>query len=247
VTTVATPLVIRLATHLGVIDAIDEERRVHTVPTPRIGGLAVFFGFSVALFVVLGIALSSPKDALSVAPRIKRLAAASGDDDQFEARTAWSACSSRHADLGVGRLDDVMGMRAPQQVSPRRSSWRSPRSVRLRHSRHQNPFDTIRERIGSTFLFGWAVPLTLVWYVGMMNAINFIDGLDGLLAGVASISSLFLFVIAVTHGIPSSPWSVISLAGATLGFLRFNFDPAKIFLGDAGRCSSDTSSRRFPF
>src|SRR5262249_10257218 len=60
VTLLTAPLVIRLATHLGVIDHIDDERRVHEVPTPRVGGLAVFFGFAVALFAVLGFALSSP-------------------------------------------------------------------------------------------------------------------------------------------------------------------------------------------
>ena len=56
----ATPLVIRLATHLQIIDATHEDRRVHDVPTPRIGGIAVFFGFAFALFAVLGFALSSP-------------------------------------------------------------------------------------------------------------------------------------------------------------------------------------------
>jgi UDP-GlcNAc:undecaprenyl-phosphate GlcNAc-1-phosphate transferase len=78
------------------------------------------------------------------------------------------------------------------------------------------------------------VPLTLLWYVGMMNAINFIDGLDGLLAGFTFISSSFMFLIFVTHGDVVVAIVVVALAGAALGFLPYNFNPARIFLGDAG-------------
>jgi len=70
--------------------------------------------------------------------------------------------------------------------------------------------------------------------VGMMNAINFIDGLDGLLSGVAAIAGLYLFVISVIHANPTVALVVIALAGSSLGFLPYNFNPAKIFLGDAG-------------
>jgi UDP-GlcNAc:undecaprenyl-phosphate GlcNAc-1-phosphate transferase len=68
----------------------------------------------------------------------------------------------------------------------------------------------------------------------MMNAINFIDGLDGLLSGFTLISCLFLFIISVVHASPVVALVVIALAGASLGFLPYNFNPAKIFLGDAG-------------
>ncbi|MDQ2872890.1 MAG: undecaprenyl/decaprenyl-phosphate alpha-N-acetylglucosaminyl 1-phosphate transferase, partial [Candidatus Eremiobacteraeota bacterium] len=78
------------------------------------------------------------------------------------------------------------------------------------------------------------VPLTLIWYVGMMNAINFIDGLDGLLSGVTAISGVFLFAIAISHANPVVALVVIALAGAAFGFLPYNFNPARIFLGDAG-------------
>jgi UDP-GlcNAc:undecaprenyl-phosphate GlcNAc-1-phosphate transferase len=77
-------------------------------------------------------------------------------------------------------------------------------------------------------------PLTLLWYVGMMNAINFIDGLDGLLTGFSAISCLFLFAIALTKGDPVIALVVIVLAGAALGFLPYNFNPARIILGDTG-------------
>ena len=77
-------------------------------------------------------------------------------------------------------------------------------------------------------------PLTLLWYLGMMNAINFLDGFDGLLAGVTSISGLFLFAIAVGHGHTGAALVLASLVGGALGFLPYNFNPAKIFLGDTG-------------
>ena len=77
-------------------------------------------------------------------------------------------------------------------------------------------------------------PITLVWYLGMMNAINFLDGLDGLLAGVTAISGVFLFAIASAHGHVGAALVLCALVGGALGFLPYNFNPAKIFLGDTG-------------
>jgi UDP-GlcNAc:undecaprenyl-phosphate GlcNAc-1-phosphate transferase len=97
-----------------------------------------------------------------------------------------------------------------------------------------NPFNHDPSTNWIEFPLWVGIPLTLVWYVGMMNAINFIDGLDGLLSGVAAISSVVLFVISILHTNPVVALVVIALAGSTLGFLPYNFNPARIFLGDAG-------------
>jgi UDP-GlcNAc:undecaprenyl-phosphate GlcNAc-1-phosphate transferase len=79
-----------------------------------------------------------------------------------------------------------------------------------------------------------AVPITLFWLVGMTNAMNLIDGLDGLATGVTSISAITLFIVALrTHQLGAA-LVMLALAGAALGFLRYNFNPASIFLGDAG-------------
>jgi UDP-GlcNAc:undecaprenyl-phosphate GlcNAc-1-phosphate transferase len=79
-----------------------------------------------------------------------------------------------------------------------------------------------------------AVPLTVLWLVGMTNAINLIDGLDGLAAGVIAISAATLFFVALrTHQLGAA-LVLLSLSGAAIGFLRYNFFPASIFLGDAG-------------
>ncbi len=97
-----------------------------------------------------------------------------------------------------------------------------------------NPFDHNLSTNWIDFPLWVSVPLTLIWYVGMMNAINFIDGLDGLLSGFTLISCLFLFAISVVHANPVVALVVIALAGASLGFLPYNFNPAKIFLGRCG-------------
>ena len=74
----------------------------------------------------------------------------------------------------------------------------------------------------------------MVWYVGMMNAINFIDGLDGLLSGVTVISSISMIAIALSRDHPEIALVLAALAGGALGFLRYNWNPAKIILGDSG-------------
>jgi len=231
----ATPAVVRLATHLGVIDGTNEERRVHEVPTPRIGGIAVFFGFTFALFVVLGIGLSSP---YALFPSISHLGVhqkIEAMSDQFDAvHRLVGLLFGGMLILVVGVWDDIMGMRP-------RNKFVAQILVALISMLYgfiipgvTNPFDHNPATNWIDFPVWVSIPLTLLWYVGMMNAINFIDGLDGLLSGITAISSLYLFAISVVHGNPVVALVVISLAGASLGFLPYNFNPAKIFLGDAG-------------
>jgi UDP-GlcNAc:undecaprenyl-phosphate/decaprenyl-phosphate GlcNAc-1-phosphate transferase len=231
----ATPLVIRLATHLQIIDATNEERRVHEVPTPRIGGIAVFFGFAVALFAVLGVALSSP---YALYPSIVHLTAhqrVSALADQFDnVHRLVGLLFGGMLILGVGLWDDIMQMRP-------RNKFLAQVIVALISMLYgfiipgiNNPFDHNVATNWIDFPLWLSIPLTLFWYVAMMNAINFIDGLDGLLSGFTFISCIFLFVISIVHLNPVVALVVIALAGASLGFLPYNFNPAKIFLGDAG-------------
>jgi UDP-GlcNAc:undecaprenyl-phosphate GlcNAc-1-phosphate transferase len=240
VTLVATPVLVRLATHLGVIDATGDERRVHENPTPRIGGLALFFGFAVALFVVIGIALayphllfgSSPYDVST--PHGLRAEIAALTDQSEAAKTLVGLLFGSMLILAVGAWDDIMGMRA-------RNKFLAQIGVALVSMLYgfvihgtTNPFNHNPYTNWIDFPPWVGVPLTLFWYVAMMNAINFIDGLDGLLSGVTAISCLSIFAISVTQGDPVVALIVAALAGGALGFLPFNFNPAKIFLGDAG-------------
>ena len=89
---------------------------------------------------------------------------------------------------------------------------------------------------GKYITFGiWSVPITIIWIVGLTNAVNFIDGLDGLACGVSVISSVSLFLVMLLSG--SSPMHCLITAiliGSCLGFMPFNINPAKIFMGDTG-------------
>lgn len=80
----------------------------------------------------------------------------------------------------------------------------------------------------------FSVPLTVLWIVGITNAINLLDGLDGLACGVSSISALTLLFIAIIVGEPTVAFLTSALAGACFGFLPYNFNPAKLFMGDTG-------------
>lgn len=85
------------------------------------------------------------------------------------------------------------------------------------------------------FQFGYfAIPFTLLWIVGVTNAINLIDGLDGLATGIASIASVSIFIIALLNSAPEIALVMAALCGACFGFLPYNYNPAKIFMGDTG-------------
>lgn len=80
----------------------------------------------------------------------------------------------------------------------------------------------------------WSEPLTILWIVALVNVVNLIDGLDGLAAGISSIASLTLLLVALQQNYAGAVVLTAALAGAAIGFLRYNFNPAKIFMGDAG-------------
>lgn len=212
-----TPFVRQLAQHVGMLDAAGE-RRMHDDPKPRIGGIAVYLGFAFALFSIVGFALHST-------PIFH-------DADQIH--SFLGLLFGGTLILGIGIWDDVMGMRP-------RSKFVAQIVVALVSMIYgfvipgfNNPFDHNPYTNWVAFPPWVSVPLTLVWYLGMMNAINFIDGLDGLLSGVSAISGLSLFVIAMQHGHAVVALVLAALVGATLGFLPHNFNPAKIILGDSG-------------
>lgn len=181
------------------------ERKIHKYPIPRLGGIAIWFGFMLALGAIcffqwrheLGSALPGVlaggaimfvlgllDDLYNLSPYIKLLI-------QFVAAlTAFI--------LGV--QINILDLPGAQLL----------------------------------VLNAFSLPLTVLWLVGLSNAMNFIDGVDGLAAGVTVLSALTLTVIALFTNQPSSALLASLLAGASLGFLAFNFHPAKIFMGDSG-------------
>src|SRR5207247_1602256 len=83
----------------------------------------------------------------------------------------------------------------------------------------------------------WSIPLTVLWLVGCANAFNLIDGVDGLAAGVGLFATLTIFLAALLQNNAPLALATVPLAGALLAFLRYNFNPASIFLGDCGSLS----------
>ncbi len=209
-----TPRVRRLALKAGVLDAVDD-RRMHDEPKPRAGGLAIYLAFAFALFVSIGL-------ALKLSP------------------TLFHRADDIHDVLGllfggtmiviVGVWDDVMGMKPRDKLIAQLLVAAISMSYGFIISGFELPFAHVYVNVPL-----WVgLPLTLVWYLGMMNAINFLDGLDGLLTGVTAISGLFLFAIAIGHGHLVPALGLCALVGGALGFLPYNFNPAKIILGDTG-------------
>lgn len=94
-----------------------------------------------------------------------------------------------------------------------------------------NPFITGDGSMAITYL---GIPITIIWVVGITNAVNLIDGLDGLACGICAISSITLFLVSVMNSRMLAVNMTIILAGACIGFLPYNFNPAKIFMGDTG-------------
>ncbi len=191
----AVPLCIKLARKLDFLD-YPSALKIHSNPTPLFGGLAVFIGFIVSLFLGLVI-LHLPINADVVGVLIGGLLV-----------------------LGVGLWDDKRGL------SP---SWKLLGQIIAAIS-----FLILSHNVMILTGSDWDILILLLWVVGMMNAVNFLDAMDGLCGGISFISaSAFLVIALFTH----QTYSVImtlALMGGLLGFIRYNWSPAKIFLGDAG-------------
>src|ERR671937_565547 len=213
----ATQLVIRLARRLKLLD-VPGGRRLHPRPIPRPGGLAIFAAFGVAIAVFWTIDVLSggpvviPEEVRSPRFRLVVLAAVTS--------------------VVVGFFDDLVDLRARWQLLGQLVVARLVVAAGVRIEFVNNPLDAQHVLV----LGGLAVPLTFLWIVGMINALNFIDGLDGLAAGVSAIAAVCLGFIALTPAVnePFVAWMEFALAGALIGFLIFNVHPAKLFLGTTG-------------
>jgi UDP-GlcNAc:undecaprenyl-phosphate/decaprenyl-phosphate GlcNAc-1-phosphate transferase len=213
---VMTPTVRRLAKRLDAVDH-PHERRVNTTPVPRGGGVAVAVAFLVvvaALFVAdATVGLWGPLDALTP-PESAALLLGGG------------------AAVVVGLIDDRFDLRARWQFGGQLLVALVPVVMGITVGAIANPFGPGAIRLEGVF----GAILVVVWTGGMINSINFIDGLDGLSSGVALIAVVTLGIISVT-GPATEPvvgLICITLAGALLGFLRWNFHPASIFIGTSG-------------
>lgn len=196
-----TPAVRMLAIKIKAVDVPKDNRRMHKVPIPRMGGLAIFAGFlvSVLFFVPLGTEFRS----ILIGALIL---------------------------VVLGIIDDIMALKPKTKFAGQIIAALIPALSGVSVHGIVNPF--VPGQYSTLGIF--SIPLTVIWIVGITNAVNFIDGLDGLACGVSAIATVTMFIIAVLFGETYIALMMAALAGACLGFLPYNMNPAKIFMGDTG-------------
>jgi UDP-GlcNAc:undecaprenyl-phosphate GlcNAc-1-phosphate transferase len=211
VTALATPGVVRIARRFGAVD-VPEDRKVHKLPTPTSGGIAIYAGVLAGVLVARFL------------PAFRELFVSSTEPFGVMVAATLVCC------LGV--VDDVRGMKAPTKLAGQvlASGALVLGGVSL--------FYFWMPGVGVLGLSqDLSALITVIWAVALINALNLVDGLDGLAAGVTTIAAGTLFVYAYrTGGGEGTAATLIPalIVGSCLGFLPHNFNPAKIFMGDSG-------------
>jgi len=199
------------ASRRGWVAVPSQERHLHASPLPRFGGVAIFVSFSLSILAAAVMASYVPQlhAALSLKTLLTILAPASlvfllGFYDDLHS-------VGPYVKFAVQALAATMLFLGGLRIL----------NIPVLFGQHELPW----------FL---GLPVTILWVLAITNAFNLIDGLDGLAAGSALFSTLVAFVVALLNGYSLVTVMTIALAGAILGFLRYNFNPATIFLGDSG-------------
>jgi UDP-GlcNAc:undecaprenyl-phosphate GlcNAc-1-phosphate transferase len=213
VTYLLTPFVRRFAEHIGAYTAV-RDRDVHTIPTPRLGGVAMFAGVCAGLLVA------------SRLPTLQRV---------FDTSEVRGVLFGGILLVAIGAADDRWGLDALTKLAGQilAAGVMVLQGVQLLYLPIPGNTLSLAPNVG--------VPLTVIFVVLTINAVNFIDGLDGLAAGVVAIAAMAFFaysyeISVVHHYDRAAPPTLITivLAGACLGFLPHNFNPARVFMGDSG-------------
>ena len=205
---ILTPLVRSVARRFGAID-LPGGRKIHTRPIPRLGGFSIFIAFHLVLLV-------SPQFAFFHFP----------PDFLRGIRFGWIFLASTII-LGLGSIDDFKRLPPSVKFLFQILAGLIVAQMCCRIELISLPFGTFNLGI-------WSIPATIFWVVAITNAINLLDGLDGLAAGTSSIASLAMFGISLLNQNIGVALISLILAGSILGFLKYNFYPASIFLGDSG-------------
>lgn len=207
---IATPWVIQFAKRIGATDKPDF-RKVHSVTMPRLGGLTIFISIAISLPVMLFLAPFHLAELVEHYPLTLTLI----------------ACLFSIFLLGF--WDDLSPLQPGIKFGVQFIVAAIIYFAGFKISNITNP-------MGGAMLNVELIdfPLTLLWIVGITNAFNLIDGLDGLASGVATIACVSIFTVSAFTGEWATAMLALMMAGALVGFLRYNFHPAKIFLGDSG-------------
>ena len=200
---IATPVVKSLAQIVGAMDIPKDNRRMHSHPIPRMGGLAIFLGF--LLSTVIFVPMSPPARGMLLGGVIIVI---------------------------LGIFDDIYALPA----MPKLLVQIAAALVAVLHGNVIQVISNPNLLSGDPYwsLGVWAIPVSVIWIVAITNAVNLIDGLDGLAVGVATISSLTMLVIAMLVSENIVALMMAALAGGCIGFMPYNLNPAKIFMGDTG-------------
>lgn len=203
-----TYLVRERATRAGIFDPTDH-RKLHTRQIPRVGGIAIFLSVAIALAVL---ALQGGFEGVGLAGSKLAIVVVGGA-----------------ATFLLGLYDDLRQLRARYKFAVQIAIAIAIFAAGVR-------IDTIALPLVGQIGFNPVMGLlfTIFWFVGLTNAFNLIDGLDGLASGAAMFALTTMFVVATINGQAGAALVTLAVAGATLGFLRYNFHPASIFLGDSG-------------
>ncbi len=214
-TVLIVPLVRFLAVHFDVVDRPDDPRKMHKNPTPLLGGIAIFLAVTIGIYILYALGF--------------------GNFSKVSSMTMMAISVGGLLLMIGGTLDDRYRLKPWQQIA-----WPLLAAVLVVISGVHISYITdplgglsksvlyITPIIGGLIAFGWLM--------GMMYTTKFLDGLDGLVSGIAVIASIFIFIASLAWDVEGSAtgiWALL-LAGSCLGFLVFNWHPAKIFLGEGG-------------
>ncbi len=210
ISVVLTPIIRKICRQKNLFDLPGDERRIHTTPIPRLGGIAIYTAFFGTLFI----GLFSPGF-------LQELLARHG-------KTLFSLFLSSSLVFAIGVYDDIRGATILQKFLVQIAAAILMYALGFKITLVSMPF------IGSVSLEMLSLPLTVLWIVGVTNAMNFIDGMDGLAGGVGFFYVATMFLLSLFLGNGVTALFSATLAGAILGFLCYNFSPASIFMGDSG-------------
>ena len=199
-----TPLIRMLAPYIGMVDMPDS-RRIHTKVTPRGGGLAIFIAFHLGYLLILRLGWGAYIGQL--------------DPIWWQYFLVASGVL-----LVTGLIDDIFGVRPLVKLTGQALAA----GIMVYHG------TGVGELTGISIPHWADILVTVFWFLLITNAFNLIDGLDGLATGLGALSALGLFVVCLLRGVPGDALVILLLVGGCIAFLRYNFHPATIFLGDSG-------------
>ena len=213
----ATPYTIKIAHKIGAVDIPKDERRMHKKTMPKFGGPAVILGFLVSvIYLIIVMSMENTINLFGEEEYGKKLLG------MFLGILVISITCI---------IDDIKTIKPIYKLLGQTIAAIIAVAFGVRIDDVNVPFLDTTTQFGEIF----SMILTIIWIMGITNAINLIDGLDGLASGISVISAISLLVIFVLNGSPMIAIILITaLAGALVGFLPFNFSPAKTFIGDTG-------------